>query len=153
MSAEIIALAQEELSEIMGLIEEGADFDELIQTYSQAAYVTTGEPISFDTAMPGCVDVCAVSMLFSPTFVEAALALDVVGDISEPFLDTEGVHILTYVGDRPEGPLPMNDIIQYSIQRTIVAERQEAAVAAWWDAAVDVVYTGPLPAPDMRGSV
>lgn len=154
MGAEIMASMQEELTEITGLIADGADFDQLIQTYSQDAYTTTGEYVDwFHTGIPGCMEVCSVSMLFSPTFVEAAMALETIGDSTEPILDTEGVHIIQYVGDRLEGPLPMNDFIRGSIEKTIVAERQVEAEAAWWAAAADVAYTGLLPAPDMREGV
>ena len=63
----------------------------------------------------------ADSELWDDGFLEAAMALEHPGDVSEPVVTAAGVHIILYAGDEPAGPLALTD------------EQQDDVVAALQD--------------------
>ncbi|MBR1586118.1 MAG: peptidylprolyl isomerase [Clostridia bacterium] len=107
---------------------EGADFDALITEYSDDSMPATGYAIR-----EGYV-------YFVEPFVTAAMALENIGDVSEPVRSTYGYHIIQYVGDVAEGAVAL-DTVRDALETELLADKKEAtyndAVAAW-TAAADV---------------
>lgn len=54
--------------------------------------------------------VSAQSTAFSKNFVDAAMALEKIGDISDPVRMDTGIYILRYAGDVPEGEVPYEQV-------------------------------------------
>lgn len=82
------------LEKIYGRLENGDDFDLMIQVYDQSEANST------------CM-VHAQSTVYEPEFRDAALALENVGDVSGP-VDTEtGVYVIRYLSDVAGGPVTL----------------------------------------------
>ena len=78
---------------------EGADFDALIaETNNDPGMPTTGYAIREGFTS------------FEESFTNAAMALQNVGDVSEPVESTYGYHIIKYVADVQEGPVDLETV-------------------------------------------
>ncbi len=120
----------------------GDDFDALMETYNQ------------DPGMqkePGKTNgyaVCAGYTPFETAFVEAAMALEKIGDISAPVKsDSYGFYIIRYQGDIAEGAVDIatvRDGIQSALLSTKQDEAYDAAVKAWRDASSVKIYKDRL---------
>lgn len=121
---------QPKVDEIMEKVKaEGADFDALVKEYNE------------DTGMPEKgYAVCEGYTYFVEPFTNAAMALEKVGDVSEPVLSDYGFHILKYDADLQEGVAPL-DSVREALTSEILAEKQEECydnAVAEWIAAADV---------------
>ena len=121
---------QPKVDEIMEKVKaEGADFDALVKEYNE------------DTGMPEKgYAVCEGYVYFVEPFTNAAMALEKVGDVSEPVLSDYGFHILKYDADLQEGVAPL-DSVREALTSEILAEKQEECydnAVAEWIAAADV---------------
>lgn len=72
----------------------------------------------------------ADSVLWNATFLEAALALEHPGDVSEPVITSAGVHIILYAGDEPAGPLALTQEQQDLMRQAALADKQTQALEA-----------------------
>lgn len=72
----------------------------------------------------------ADSVLWDATFLEAALALEHPGDVSEPVITSAGVHIILYAGDEPAGPLALTQEQQDLMRQAALADKQTQALEA-----------------------
>lgn len=128
INAKAQANIQGKIDEIMEKISaEGADFDALVKEYNE------------DTGMPEKgYAVCEGYTYFVESFTNAAMALEKVGDVSEPVLSEYGFHILKYDADLQEGVAAL-DTVREVLNTEILTEKQdecyENAVAAWIEAA------------------
>ncbi len=111
----------------------GEDFDSLIEEYGEDTG-SESEPIK----TYGYIVSANVTRYLS-AFLDAAMGLENVGDISEPVETTYGMHIIKYVADIPEGAAEMTDYIKDSIYEELLSDKKEEAKTAaeeeWQNAA------------------
>ncbi|MGN0995644.1 MAG: peptidylprolyl isomerase [Candidatus Ventricola sp.] len=72
----------------------------------------------------------ADSVLWDASFLEAALALEHPGDVSEPVVTPAGIHIILYAGDEPAGPLALTQEQQALLRQAALADKQTQALEA-----------------------
>ncbi len=111
---------------------EGADFDALVKEYSEDS---EGAP-EYYTVNEG-------STMFVEPFVTGAMALQNVGDVSEPVRTTYGYHIIQYFEDVAEGPVALETVKDALQQEALTAKQNQTytdAVAAWTEAATVKTY-------------
>ena len=105
---------------------EGADFDALQAEYNE------------DTVKDKTYAVCAGYSSFVEAFTNGAMALQNVGDVSEPIKSTYGYHIIKYVADVQEGAVTL-DAVRDTLATEALSSKQEetynAALAAWTEEA------------------
>lgn len=118
---EIMAAVQPKLDEVQKKIEEGVDFQELIDAYGEdpgmkagSSYAESGYPLTKDTA------------IYEAPFTQAALALAKVGDISEPVLGSRGMHIIRYESDLPSGPVDF-ETVKATVSETLLQQKKDEA--------------------------
>ena len=141
LDAEHLASFSEKIEEIQAKLAEGADFEALIEEYGEDPGMqneptkTTGYYIS------------ASSSNYDAAFAEAAMALEKVGDVSEPVLGTSGVHIIRYESDVTPGPVPMEEV-RDKLSESLLSDKQNeaynAAYQSWRDAAKVQTYPNRL---------
>lgn len=94
--------------------EENVSFDALIEVFNQ------------DTGMPAeGYAVSADTTSFVESFKQAAMALEKVGDISQPVESSYGYHVLAYASDIPEGAVSKESVAE-GIKASVLASKQEA---------------------------
>ena len=135
------AAIQPKVDEIVAKLGTGADFDALMTEYGE------------DTGMqsePGKTNgypVCAGDTQWAAEFTEAAMTLVKVGDVSEPFRTSYGIHIVKYVSDIAEGAVPLADV-KDAVQAELLATKQDdlynAAVTQWVTEANAKIYEDRL---------
>ncbi len=106
---------------------EGADFDALVKEYSQDS-----------ESAPEYYVVSEGSTVFVAPFVTGAMALEKVGDISEPVRTDYGYHIIKYCGDVAEGPVALEGVREALASEALTAKQESTyadAVAAWTEEA------------------
>lgn len=88
------------------------------------------------------------SVYYDKAMVEAAFALEKEGDISPPVVTSNGIEILHYTAELPEGPVPLR-AKQWAVlrQRLQEARQEEAFSQAYegWVLEGPVTYTGVIP--------
>ena len=104
-------------------IAEGADFDALVAEFNE------------DTGMPAAgYAVREGYSFFVASFVDAAMALEKVGDVSEPVKSDYGFHIIQYSADITEGTVAL-DTVSDTLGAELLSEKQDQAyadaLAAW----------------------
>jgi parvulin-like peptidyl-prolyl isomerase len=95
---------------------EDADFDALIAEYSTDSMPEEGYAIREGFAY------------FVEPFVTGAMALQNVGDVSEPVESTYGYHTIKYVGDVEEGPVDI-ETVRASIESALLTTKQDEATS------------------------
>lgn len=111
---------------------EGADFDALVKEYSEDS-----------ESAPAYYTVNEGSTLFVEPFVTGAMALEKVGDISEPVRTTYGYHIIQYFEDVAEGPVALDTVKDGLTQEALTTKQDQTytdAMAAWKEAATIKTY-------------
>lgn len=104
-------------------IAEGADFDALVAEFNE------------DTGMPAAgYAVREGYSFFVASFVDAAMALEKVGDVSEPVKSDYGFHIIQYSADITEGTVAL-ETVSDTLGAELLSEKQDQAyadaLAAW----------------------
>ena len=110
---------------------EGADFDALVAEYSTDHMPEEGYAIREGFAY------------FVEPFVTGAMALQNVGDVSEPVESTYGYHIIKYVSDVEEGPVDIETVregISDSLLSTKKDEMTETTIKQWINEATVKTY-------------
>lgn len=134
----IIASVQPTIDEIMGKLEAGELFADLIPQYTQdpgmtdAAKIAEGYEVHMD------------SIMWDPVFRDAAFTVDNIGDVTEPVVGSNGVHILQYVRDIPAGPVELTADLMETLRSTLLASEQSTVYYAeleTWKEAADIVYS------------
>lgn len=147
--AAIFASLADKIDEINQKIADGADFDELIAAYGLNADGTPSDPGMVNEPYKTVgYEVCSASYEYVPEFVEAAMSIDKVGEVSAPYLSNFGVHIVKYIGDVPGGPVPMTDAERQAKYQGMLQTKQSelyAATMETWIAEANVAYTGVTP--------
>lgn len=149
LTAQLSAATETAYANIQATVDEvyqkakaGEDFDALIETYNE------------DPGMknePGKTNgyaVCAGYTPFETAFVEAAMALKNIGDISEPVKSSSyGFYIIRYQSDIQEGAVDLSvvhDELQSSLLSTKQDETYDTAIHSWVDAAKVKTYKDRL---------
>ena len=134
----ILDSVQATVDEIKAKLDSGVSFEDLIQEYG------TDPGMEDEAKRAEGYLVHEDSILWDPAFAKAAMALEKIGDISEPVLGQYGVHILQYLRDVPGGAVELTDDMKEEFRSTLESEmRNEALNTALdeWEATVDIVYT------------
>ena len=127
--ADAFAAIQPTVDEVMAKVAAGEDFEALIETYN------TDPGMKNEPGKTNGYAICAGYTPFETAFVDAAMALEKVGDVSEPIRsDSYGYYIIRYQSDIEAGPVAYEDV-QASIQEELLEDKQDetydAAVAQW----------------------
>ncbi|MBQ8963258.1 MAG: peptidylprolyl isomerase, partial [Clostridia bacterium] len=127
LSAEALPLVQNTVDEITAAYAAGIDFKSLISRYStdKTDRNVNGEGYPFHPD----------SKLWPQNFIDAASALEKPGDLSEPFVTDQGVHILCYAGDVPAGEHVLTDeerqLLNAAAERYYQLEKLNALIDEW----------------------
>ncbi|MEG2622423.1 MAG: peptidylprolyl isomerase [Clostridia bacterium] len=125
------------VAEVQGKIAAGEDFVQLIEQYGDDPGMTE-EP-----GLTKGYYVCATTELYEKAFTDAAMALQKVGDVSEPVVGTNGIHIIRYMNDVTPGAVPLEQIrtsVEASALEKIKTDLYEGAKAQWITEAKLVTY-------------
>ncbi|MEG1604719.1 MAG: peptidylprolyl isomerase [Clostridia bacterium] len=125
------------VAEVQGKIAAGEDFVQLIEQYGDDPGMTE-EP-----GLTKGYYVCATTELYEKAFTDAAMALQKVGDVSEPVVGTNGIHIIRYMNDVTPGAVPLEEIrasIEASALEKIKTDLYEGAKEQWITEAKLVTY-------------
>ena len=127
-----IAAIQDTIDAVLARIENGDDFQTLIDEYNEdpgmqsEPAATTGYYVSADTEK------------WVIAFRDASMALENIGDVSEPVPTSYGVHIIRYDSDVPSGAVSYEDVRE-TVEKEVLSDKQSAeydsTVQAWIDAA------------------
>ena len=134
-SAQITAVldrAKDELSEttdaIYAALEAGETFESLMAAYS---YDTSVAPEDAGYLLH------ADSVLWDENFLQAALSLQNIGDVSAPVATVLGVHIILYAADEPSGAVTLTDEQYAQLEAAALQEKQterlDGLIAEWKD--------------------
>lgn len=134
LKAEYTAALQPKIDEVMQKIAAGADFDQLIEEYGED-YAMTEEPGKTEG-----VYLSAQSEMWEQPVIEAAMALEQPGDISQPVADSMGVHIVRYLREVQAGPVPMEQLKDVVEEAALSAAKEAyyAETIAKWVAEAEV---------------
>ena len=133
----LLADLTEKAVAIRARLDAGEDFMALMQEYGEDPgmqsdpYMTTGYYVSRD------------SSVWDTTFRDAAMALEKVGDVSEPVLSAYGLHLILYADDVADGPVDfetVRDNLTAVAQETLTADAVNAAIEAAMAEADIVTY-------------
>ncbi|MBR6525749.1 MAG: peptidylprolyl isomerase [Clostridia bacterium] len=112
----------------------GEDFDALIEAYNEDPGMQNEPGKTHGYA------VCADFIYFEDAFVNAAMALENVGDVSAPTEGSYGYYIVRYEAEIPEGAASLEDVRE-PLTAELLAAKQEAHYAdvlAQWISEADV---------------
>ncbi len=130
---------QPKVDEVMQKIADGEDFETLMETYN--------EDPGMDTHADGYA-ICAGYSSFDSAFVDAAMALENVGDVTEPIKsDAYGYYIIRYQSEIAEGSVDIGTVedgIRSDLLSTKQDEAYEAAIQTWIAAADVKTYIDRL---------
>ena len=134
----ILDSVQAQVDEIMAKYEAGTPFTDLVAEYGTDPGMTV-EPTKTDGYA-----VHKDSILWDTAFTEGAMALEKVGDVSEPVLSSFGIHLLHYTRDIPAGAVELTEAIRESLREELRSEKENTATAAMldeWKTAAEIIYT------------
>ena len=133
----ILDSRKETIDEILGKLQNGAKFEDLVKEYK------TDDPAAEDIPEDG-VPIHKESILYDAAYTAAAAALEKAGAVSEPVVTSEGIHLLYYLRDIPGGALPLSEEAAAQMKQDIEDERMNLAinelVEQWIDEA-EIVWT------------
>lgn len=129
---------QPKIDEITAKLKAGASFDELIKEYGQDPGMTD------EATLRSGYLVHKDSIVWDPDFAAAAMALEKVGDISNPVVTSFGVHILYYLRDVPAGAVELTDAMKDEFRAALQQEQDNETLSAnleKWEQEATIVYT------------
>ncbi len=136
--ADCLASVQDKLDEIYEKINNGEDFNALIEEYGEDPGMQN-EP----TKTRGYY-VSSASTTRDKHFTEGAMALEKVGDVSQtPVISSSGVHIIRYESDVTPGAVALADVHDALYDKTLESMKDEhfdSELKAWTEA-LKPVYT------------
>ena len=139
--AEVIASFTKTTDEIYQKLEDGASFDDLMAEYGEDPGMQS-EP-----AMTEGYYVAENSTIWESIFTETAMSLEKIGDVSEPVLGSNGVHIIYYNADVTPGAIDIATV-RDDLAATLLTDKQDeaydAAYQSWRDAAKVQKYPGRM---------
>ena len=103
--------------DVLAQLADGADWDTLMAEKNEDPGMQSGE-----TAEKGYA-ISADMTSFDAAFVEAGMGLEKVGDVTGKVRgDAYGYYIIRYVGDEPEGDVPLEEV-QETIQSSLLSQK------------------------------
>jgi len=126
--------AQPKVDEVVAKIKAGEDFQGLIDAYGEDPGMKAGS----DTAGTGYY--VSEGASFDEAFLKAAMALEKVGDVSDPVLGTYGYHIIRYEADVTTGPTTFDAVKEAITSEALKTAQSEAFTKALddWKAAAKI---------------
>lgn len=118
LKAQFVPMLSDVIDEITSRLEAGESFETLVDEFNMDAGMAN---------YPDGYKVHKDSVNWVPEFSQAAMALEKVGDISEPVATDYGVHILLYAGDVEGGVLPLTDELKAKLHDEMLTEREQTA--------------------------
>ncbi|MCR4876415.1 MAG: peptidylprolyl isomerase, partial [Clostridiales bacterium] len=134
----ILDSVQAQVDEIMAKYAAGTPFADLIAEYG------TDPGMTQEPNKTNGYAVHADSILWDPAFTAGAMGLKNVGDVSEPVLGSNGIHILHYTRDIPAGAVEFTEEMRAKLSEELLSDKENTAVMAMmdgWKAAAEIVYT------------
>ena len=130
--AACLASQQEKIDEIYQKLEDGEDFEALIEAYGEDPGMQN-EP----TKTRGYY-VCSASTNWDANFTAGAMLLEKVGDVSKtPVIGGSGIHIIRYESDVQPGAVALDDVHDKLYDETLEdmkTEHFEEALDSWVEA-------------------
>ena len=137
--AEQIAALQAQIDAYYAPLEERADA--LLQALPSGGKLESMSSQYGGETEEGCV--CADSSLWAQELVDAAMALANPGDVSGIVRTGDGVYVLLYVGDVPEGTVAMSEVYDALSAQTLETARYlayESQINTWMEEADPKYY-------------
>ena len=134
----VLDSVKETVDEIKAKYESGTSFEDLIKEYG------TDPGMQDDETRANGYSVHPESILWDPAFTAAAMKLEKVGDIGDPIVGQNGVHILQYLKDVPGGAKELTDEMKDEFRISLLEEARNNALndaVLRWMAEADIVYT------------
>ena len=126
---------KEKIDDIESRLEKGESFESLIAEYGE----DTG--MKEEDLLKNGYMIHALSTSYDPAFAEAAMALEKVGDTSEPILGQYGIHIIRYLKDIEAGGVELTDSLRDDLKLELDTQMKNAAYAealkTWRQEAID----------------
>ena len=136
------------LDEIQAKIAAGEDFDKLVGEYGE------DEGMENEELKKTGYYVSENSQMWDDAFTTAAMALQKVGDVSQPVLSQSGVHLIKYIADVTPGPVPLEtikDVIREQALEQAKSDLYDQTVNGWVTAAGAKTYADRLIIPSTAG--
>lgn len=118
MKETILPALQGTIDDISARLSAGEAFDALIAEYNTDPGMESN---------PDGYKVHADSVIWEETFRNTSIALQNVGDVSEPILTEFGVHIIQYAGDVEGGPVPISSEISETLRESLLSTARDNA--------------------------
>ena len=134
----ILDSVQDKIDEMKAKLESGTSFEDLIKEYG------TDPGMLDDTTRAEGYPVHNDSIVYDSAFQAAAMALEKIGDISEPVVGQYGVHILQYLRDIPGGAVELTDTMKEEFRSTLQSELENdlfSQALTEWALNADITYT------------
>ena len=117
--ADAFAAVQPTVDEVMAKIAAGEDFDALMEQYN------TDPGMQREPGKTNGYAICAGYTPFETAFVDAAMALEKIGDVTEPVAsDSYGYYIIRYQSDIEEGEVALDDV-RAVIEPEVLSDKQD----------------------------
>jgi len=119
---------QADLDEVLTKLSESGDFVAVMEQFGE------DDGMKYEPTKSEGYFVSVQSTYLVEEFVEASMALEKVGDVSEPFVTDYGVHIVYYLADVPAGPVDFTtvaDELSAQVLETAKGDAYDAAVEQW----------------------
>ena len=126
------------VDEIKAKLEAGTSFEDLIKEYG------TDPGMQSEDGLANGYLIHNDSIMYDSSFKEAAMALEKIGDVSEPVVGQYGVHIIQYLKDIQGGPVELTDELKEQFRATLQAEMENEVLQnalSEWVAAATIEYT------------
>ena len=133
--AALLANHQKMIDDIYDKLAQGESFQSLIALYG------TDPGMQVESNLETGYAVHRDSIVWDPAFTAGAFSekMQKPGDVSDPVIGTNGIHILYYLRDIPEGYIEMTDEIRASVEEYLMGSKQSAvisdAMAEWLEQA------------------
>ena len=137
--AAVIASRQDVIDDIYIRLSQGESFQTLIAEYGEDPGMA--DPDQMETGYAVHPD----SIIWDAAVTAGAFSekMQMPGDVSDPVVDSNGIHILYYLRDIPGGAVEMTDEISQAIEENLLMEKfnsyYEEMLAAWIDEH-DIIY-------------
>ena len=134
----ILDSVKEKVEEIKAKLAEGATFEDLILEYG------TDPGMEDEERRANGYPVHAGSITYDSNFAEGAMALQNIGDVSEPVVSQFGVHLLHYLKDIPGGAVDYTEEMKTTLKDELLEQKSTAAynnLIEGWMAESEIVWT------------
>lgn len=131
------ANVNDDLEKVKAAMDAGEDFDAIIAEYSD------DNEHGLENVTKNGYLVYRESTKWDKAFLEQANALENVGDFSEPFLGSMGVHVLLYANECAPGAIDLESVKDEVSELALTRKKTETLTAAAdeWYAAANVQYS------------